>query len=136
MSADDEREFGEFERHARGVLAESVTRVNGHVRSRLNQARHAALAEIAARPQRPFWQAPAFMAPLGGVAAAAVVAVLLFHQGTEHGLAGSVGGQAGFEDIELLSDKDGLDLLENWDGSFYEWAATQGDEGSDGGASG
>ena len=133
MSADDHPP-GEFEQHARGVLDESVTRVSAQVRSRLNQARHAALAEIEVRP-RAFWRAPAFMAPLGGVAAAAVVAVLLFHQGSEHGLAASAGGQAGFEDIELLSDNDSLDLLENLDGSFYEWAATQDEEG-DGGASG
>ena len=133
MSVDDHPP-GEFDQHARGVLDESVTRVSAQVRSRLNQARHTALAEIEVRP-RAFWRAPAFMAPLGGAAAAAVVAVLLFHQGSEHGLAASAGGQAGFEDIELLSDNDSLDLLENLDGSFYEWAATQDEEG-DGGASG
>ncbi|MEJ1964252.1 MAG: hypothetical protein WDO56_22985 [Gammaproteobacteria bacterium] len=133
MNADD-HEPGEFEQHARGVLQESVTRVNAHARSRLNQARHAALAEIEALP-RAFWRVPAIMGPVGGVAAAAVVAVLLFRQGGEHGLAANVGGQAGYEDIELLSDNDGLDLLENGDGSFYEWAATQVEEG-DGGASG
>ena len=78
---------------------------------------------------------PSFMAPAGGVAAAAVLAVLFIHQGGEHGLSASVGGQAGYEDIELLSDRDGLDLLENWDGSFYEWAASE-DEDGDGGAAG
>jgi hypothetical protein len=69
------------------------------------------------------------------VAAAALVAVMLFHQSRQHGLAANVGGQAGYEDIELLSDNDGLDLLENWDGSFYEWAATQVEE-VDAGATG
>jgi hypothetical protein len=78
---------------------------------------------------------PAIMAPAGGVAAAAVIALLLMYRGGEHGLAASGGGQAGYEDIELLSDKDGLDLLENYDGSFYEWAASQDEEG-DGGATG
>ena len=68
------------------------------------------------------------------MAAVAVVAVLLMYRGGEHGLAASAGGQAGYEDIELLSDNDGLDLLENYDGSFYEWAASQGEEGD--GASG
>ena len=135
MSADD-REPGEFEQHARGVLDESVTRVSARVRSRLNQARHAALAEIE-QPHRAraFWRVPALMAPIGGVAAAALVGLMLFHQSREHGLAANVGGQAGYEDIELLSDNDGLDLLENGDGSFYEWAATQGEEG-DAGATG
>ena len=133
MSAEDDRP-GEFEQRARGVLDESVTRVSARVRSRLNQARQAAVAEIEVR-RRSFWRMPAIMAPAGGVAAAALVAVVLMHSGREHGLATNVGGQAGYEDIELLSDNDGLELVENGDGSFYEWAATQGDE-SDGGASG
>lgn len=117
-----------FEKNAEAVLGESVTRVSGRVRSRLNQARHAALAEIGTA-RRPFWRMPAVLGPASGVAAAAVIAVLLLYRGGEHGLAASVGGQAGYEDIELLSDKDGLDLLENYDGSFYEWAASQDDEG-------
>lgn len=126
MSTDDDRKF---EEHARAVLDESVTRVSARVRSRLNQARHAALAEIQTRERRSFWRMPAIMGPAGGVAAAAVVAVLFMYRGGEHGLPTTAGGQAGYEDIELLSDKDGLDLLENWDGSFYEWAASQDDEG-------
>lgn len=129
MSDEDRK----FEQHAQAVLDESLTRVSGRVRSRLNQARHAALAEIEVR-RRSFWRTPSFMAPAGGVAAAAVLAVLFIHQG-DHGLGANAGGQAGYEDLELLSDRDGLDLLENWDGSFYEWAATQDDDG-DGGATG
>ena len=121
-----------FEQHAKGLLDESVTRVSGHVRSRLNQARHAALAEIQTARPRAFWRMPSFMAPAGGVLAAALFAVVLLHPGREHGLAGSAGGAAGYEDIELLSDKDGLDLLENWDGSFYEWAVTEDEEGEGG----
>jgi len=133
MNADDRD--SQFEQNAQALLGESVSRTSGHVRSRLNQARHAALAEIETARPRSFWRMPAVMGPAGGVAAAAVVAVLLMYRGGEHGLAASVGGQAGYEDIELLSDKDGLDLLENYDGSFYEWAATQ-DEDGDGGATG
>ena len=133
MNADERN--SRFEQNARALLGESVTRVSGQVRSRLNQARHAALAEIERAPPKPFWRMPALMGPAGGVAAAAIIAVLLMYRGGEHGLAASVGGQAGYEDIELLSDKDGLDLLENYDGSFYEWAATADDEG-DGGATG
>ncbi len=133
MNADDRT--SPFEKSSQTLLGESVTRVSGRVRSRLNQARHAALAEIEAARPRPFWRMPAVLGPVGGVAAAAVVAVLLLFRGGEHGLATSVGGQAGYEDIELLSDKDGLDLLENYDGSFYEWAAYQDTEG-DAGATG
>jgi hypothetical protein len=133
MNADDRD--SQFEQSSQALLGESVTRTSGRVRSRLNQARHAALAEMQATRQRPFWRMPLVLGPAGGVAAAVVVAVLLMYRGGEHGLGASAGGQAGYEDIELLSDNDGLDLLENYDGSFYEWAATQGDEG-DGGATG
>jgi hypothetical protein len=132
MTSDDENR--NFEQHAQTLLGEGVTRVSGSVRSRLNQARHAALAEIETR-RRSIWRMPSVMGPAGGVAAAAVVAVLLMYRGGEHGLATNVGGRAGYEDIEMLSDNDSLDLLENWDGSFYEWAASQ-DEEADGGASG
>jgi len=33
------------------------------------------------------------------------------------------------EDIDLLADSEGLDLVQNGDGSFYEWAAAQTDNG-------
>jgi hypothetical protein len=133
MSADEERP-GEFEQRARAALEESVTRVSGSVRSRLNQARQAAVAEIAARP-RSFWRFPALMPVAGAAAAAILVAVVLLKSpGMERGLPGEAGRTA-YEDIEMLSDHDGLELVENWDGSFYEWAAAESEEG-DSGASG
>jgi anti-sigma-K factor RskA len=124
---DDLTKQSEFERRAHGVLADSVTRVDARVRSRLNQARHAALEEIAAR-RRSFWRSPVLMPASGAVAAAAVVAILLTtHQGQRVS-----GEQSAYEDIELLADNEGLDLIEGWDeGSFYEWAAAQ-SEDSDG----
>jgi hypothetical protein len=134
MSADPDRP-SEFEQRAQGVLDESVTRVSARVRSRLNQARQAALAEIQARP-RFYWRLPSLMPAAGAVAAVAVVAtVLMMRQGGEPGALHGEGGGAAYEDIELLSDNDGLEFIENFDGSFYEWAAAQGEEG-DGGASG
>ena len=59
MSADEDRP-GEFEQHARAVLDESTTRVSAHVRSRLNQARQAAVSEIEAR-RRSWWRMPVLM---------------------------------------------------------------------------
>jgi hypothetical protein len=137
MSANNESP-DEFERHAQSVLNDSVGRASGRVRSRLNQARQAALAEIES-PAPSFWRAfrriPALMPATGAAVAATLVAVVLITgPGGERGLHGE-GGQAGYEDLELLSDNDGLELIENFDGSFYEWAASQDEEG-DGGASG
>lgn len=119
----------EFEARAREALDESVTRVNGRVRSRLNQARQAALAEIGARP-RSIWQLPALL-PAAGATAAAVLVALAFiaNRGPERGFAQE---GAAFEDIEMLSDRDGLELVENWDGSFYEWAVAAGEDGGSG----
>jgi anti-sigma-K factor RskA len=128
MSRDTDRP-DEFEQHTRRVLGESVTRVNRRVRSRLNEARQAALAEIEVRP-RSFWRLPAIVPAASAAAVAGVVAVILMTQ-QGGGLPTSEGGQA-FEVIELLSDNDGLDLIENYDGSFYEWAAAEGEEGANG----
>lgn len=130
MNADD-MQTKELEERARGLLGESVTRVDARVRSRLNQARHAALEEIAAG-QRSFWRRPLFMPATGAVAAAVLVAIVLTAQFRGEGaLPVGEGGQA-FDDIEMLADNEGLDLIENWDGNFYEWAASEGDEHVDG----
>jgi hypothetical protein len=133
MNGDDElTKPSEFEQHTRAVLEESTTRVDARVRSRLNQARHAALEEITARP-RSFWRNPVLMPASGAVAGAVLVAIVLtVRHPPEHALPG--GEQSAYEDIELLADTDGLDLIEGWDdGSFYEWAAAQGgDDGGDG----
>ena len=124
MSANDDTKQTEFEQHAQRLLEDSVTRVDARVRSRLNQARHAALEEIAAR-RRSFWRSPLIMPASGAVAAAALVAIVLTSHPRE------AGEQSAYEDIELLADNEGLDLIEGWDeGSFYEWAAAQ--EGEDG----
>lgn len=126
MSAEDDlTKASEFERHTHALLEDGVTRVDARVRSRLNQARHAALEQIAAN-RRPFWRNPVLMPASGAVAAAALVAIILTtsHRG-EH----VPGEQSAYEDIELLADNEGLDLIEGWDeGSFYEWAAAQSED--------
>jgi hypothetical protein len=127
----DEMQTKEFEERARGLLGESVTRVDARVRSRLNQARHAALEEIAAG-RRSFWRGPMFMPATGAVAAAVLVAIVLTAQFRGEGALPVGEGQAAFDDIEMLADNEGLDLIENWDGGFYEWAASEGDEHVDG----
>jgi hypothetical protein len=39
--------------------------------------------------------------------------------------------RAAVEDMDLLTDNDSIDLMEGWDGSFYEWAAAQSDAGTE-----
>jgi anti-sigma-K factor RskA len=116
-----------FERNARTVLEESVRRIDARTRSRLNQARHAALE--AAQHHRTGWRSFTLM-PAAGVAAVAVlVAVTLWHRNPGGELPLLEGQRSAMEDIDLLSDSEGLDLVQNGDGSFYEWAAAQTDNG-------
>jgi hypothetical protein len=129
----DERQTKGFEERASALLDESLTRVNARVRSRLNQARHAALEEVAAHAgRRAWWRAPVFMPATGAVAAAALVLLIV----TSHHRGGALpvleGSGQPVDDIEMLADSDGLDLMENWDGGFYEWAASESEGGIDG----
>jgi len=122
--ANNEEVTGEFERQTRALLEESVTRIDSRIRSRLNQARHAAVEEASRRPS--FWSRISLMPAASAVAAAALIAFVLWphsHQGdpivTENGHAA--------EDLELIADSDALDLVsdESDGGAFYEWAADQ-----------
>jgi len=126
MSPADET-LTEFERNARAVLGESLARIDARTRSRLNRARHAALeAAGARRPQ--WWRGFTLMPAAGAVAAALLVTVVLWHRqpsGVELPLA--EGRAAAMEDMDLLADGEALDLMEGWDGPFYEWAAAQSD---------
>ena len=118
-----------FERNARALLEESVRRVDARTRSRLNQARQAALAAAGAR-RRGWWRGLTLMPAAGAVAAALLVAVVLWQREPRSLLPAAVESQhAAFEDVDLLADKDSIELMEEWDGSFYEWAATQSDTG-------
>ena len=117
----------EFEKRTRELLADSVQRVDGRIRSRLNQARHAAIEEATKRPS--VWRRFSLMPAAGAVAAAVLVAFVLWphsHRG-DSGTEGS--GRAGVEDLDLLADSDALDLVsdETDTGQFYEWAVDQAD---------
>jgi hypothetical protein len=118
----------EFERNARVVLERSLSRIDARTRSRLNQARQAAL-EAAARHRRPLWlRGTTLMPATGAVAAALLLAVVLWHREPariEMPMPEAQGSS--MEDMDLLADSEALDLLEGWDGPFYEWATSQTD---------
>lgn len=127
MTAD--QELNQFEEGARALLQESVTRIDARMRSRLNQARHAALEELE-RPQRaPWWRAYG-LAPAAGIAAAVLVAFVLW--GSRPGPMNAPaenGSSSAVEDLDLVADGDTFDLLQQGDGGggFYEWAVAQAD---------
>ena len=118
----------EFERRARSLLEQSLTHVNGHVRSRLNQARQAALAEVS--QPRPLWRRVALMPAAGALAAAVLMAIVLWPHSHQLDLPLLESGRASAEDLDLLADGDGPEMVsEDSAAAFYEWAVdqTQGD---------
>jgi hypothetical protein len=124
----------EFERQLRALLEEGVQRVGGHARSRLNQARHAALAE-AARPRRggslPLWPTAwlsrrlMWMPATGVIAAAALVGFVLWPHSQPAAFPAVEASRASVSDLDLIADRDGMELMQGGDGQFYEWAMAQ-----------
>ena len=126
----------EFEKRTRELLEDSVQRVDGRIRSRLNQARHAAIEEATRRRSSP-WRRFMLMPAAGAVAAALLVAIVFWphsHMGDK--LTSESGGRASMEDLDLIADSDALDLVsdETDTGQFYEWAVDQADSNEAGSA--
>jgi hypothetical protein len=115
----------EFERNARRVLERSISRVDARTRSRLNQARQAAVA-AATTARRPRWLRGPMLMPATGVAVALLLALVLWHREPIE-MPILEGQSSSLEDMDLLADSEALDLLEGWDGPFYEWATSQTD---------
>jgi hypothetical protein len=132
MSAQGEQ-LTDFERRSRLVLEESVLRIDGHVRSRLNQARQAAVEAASARRRPMFWRVFTLVPTAGAAAAALLVAMVLWHRASESDPPIVVAGITDTHpmDLDLVADGEGLDLVQDGDGSgsFYEWAADQSEAG-------
>ena len=117
-----------LEVRSRLVLEEGLSRIDARTRSRLNQARQAAVAE-AAKGSALGWLQRAFsrhaLMPAG--AAAALVAVFMLSGG--HHLTQSTADNpaSALDVLDLVTDDDAMNLMEDNDSSFYEWAAAQGD---------
>ena len=111
-----------FERRAAELLRDSADTLDAATRSKLTQARHAALDNIQSRPA---WLDLRVLAPGGAVAAVAIVGMVLW-TGMNHGPASDGGGA--LDDIELLADADAYEISQESDLDFIEWAATQGEK--------
>jgi hypothetical protein len=118
----NERPDESFETRSRALFEDSVENLDMRVRSRLTQARHAALAAAASRPARfrVLWWTPA-----AGLAAAAVLGVALW-MGTpsaQHTV--SFADAQSIEDLDLLASVEGsgdaIDMLQD-DIEFYDFA--------------
>ena len=100
-----------FAKKAKQQFDESVERLDGEAQSRLNRARHAALAELGTG--RSIWVQ---WAPAAGVAAAAVLAIVLW---TGNPVSDEISVPAVASDMEILLTEDSLEMLEDLE--FYSW---------------
>ena len=114
-----------FEDRTRALFHDSVESVDFAMRSRLTQARHAAVEAAATRPRPRFFRL-GFLTPAAGVTAAAVLGVFLW-MGSPlgHHAATVADGQPNLEDLEIVASSDGsgdaMDMLQD-DIEFYDWA--------------
>ena len=109
-----------FEQRARALLQESADQLDGATRSRLTQARHAALDAIKQRQTN----VGTWLMPAAGLAAAAVVAVMLSvnpDQQDAQQLAAAV-----VDELEIVTAEDSLEFYR--DVEFYSWLDTVLDE--------
>ncbi len=107
----------DIENQARAAFDASVEQIDAATRSRLTQARHAALAEL----ERPGTRLASWI-PAAAMAAAAVLAVALWlgPRGPGQPVLPGLAAQA-VEDLELISAGEDLDMLGE-EPEFYAWA--------------
>lgn len=115
-----------MEERARRLFDESVENLDMRVRSRLTQARHAALA-VRARPALRFLGLPVWSSA-AGVCAAALLGVAIW-VGVPTGERALTGGEtlSSFEDLDIVASTeensgDEIEMLQD-DLEFYDWAA-------------
>jgi hypothetical protein len=111
----------EFERQTRAALLKGVEQLDAQVRSRLTQARFAAVEEARRRqtPWLSFWRN---WAPTGAVAGAAMLAVLLW-SGGEAPVSTGAQVQGAMEDLDIVVAEESLEMIQELE--FYEWLDTE-----------
>ena len=116
-----------LEERSRALFRDSVDGMDMAMRSRLTQARHAALAAAERRGPRAWFSRNSLWTPAAGVSAAALLATVLWF-GTPLGQHAVVtaDSQSNFEDLELVASSDegsgdAMEMLQE-DIDFYAWA--------------
>jgi hypothetical protein len=112
-----------FEERSRVLFNDSVEGLDFAVRSRLTQARNAAIEAASAR-RRPWFSRIGVLAPAGVTAAAVLGAVLWLGSPLAEHAVTVADGQTNLEDLEIVASSDGadaMDMLQD-DIEFYDWA--------------
>jgi lysozyme family protein len=121
----NEQPHDSFEQRAQVLFHDSVDGLDFALRSRLTQARKAAIE--AASTRRPAWFSRiGVLAPAGVTAAVILGAFLWFGSPLGQRAVTVADGQSTFEDLELVasmdeSSADAMDMLQD-DIEFYDWA--------------
>jgi len=122
----NERSHDSFEERTKALFHDSVDGLDYALRSRLTQARNAAL-EAAAASRRPWFARLGVWSPAAGVTAAAVLGAFLWLGSPlgQHTVT-LADGQSNFEDLEIVASSeegsaDAMDMLQD-DLEFYDWA--------------
>lgn len=116
--------YGGLEARSRELFHDSVDALDMRIRSRLTQARHAALEAAAAR--KPWFLRLRTWTPAAGVTAAALLGATLWF-GMPHGTHGGTSAdQPNLEDLDMVASSDGgsgdaMEMLQN-DLDFYDFA--------------
>jgi len=119
-----EQHHDAFEMRTRALFQDSVDSLDFAMRSRLTQARHAALEAAAGR--RPWYLRWTMWTPAAGVTAAAVLGFSLWLGSPLGQQMGTLAeGQTNLDDIELVASSEGagdaMEMLQD-DIDFYDFA--------------
>ncbi|MEA3196120.1 MAG: hypothetical protein QOF32_172 [Gammaproteobacteria bacterium] len=121
----NERPHDSFEEQAQALFHDSVEGLDFALRSRLAQARHAAIEAASARRSSWFFRI-GVLTPAGVTAAAVLGAFLWVGSPLNQHAVTVADGQSNLEDLEIVasSDEGGNDAMEllQDDIEFYDWA--------------
>jgi hypothetical protein len=122
----NEQSQNSFEERSRTLFHDSVDGVDMRIRSRLTQARNAAI-EAASTSRRPWFSRIGVWTPAAGVTAAALLGAFLWLGSPLDQHAVTVAdGQSNLEDLDIVASSDegsgdAMDMLQD-DIEFYDWA--------------
>jgi hypothetical protein len=124
-----------LEARSRQLFNDSVDGLDMRVRSRLTQARNAALDAAAASRSRPWFLQPRLWTPAVGLSAAVLLGAALWLGSPVGNHSSSVADQPGLEDFDIVaaSDEasgDAMEMLQN-DLDFYDFADKATNSGPD-----
>ena len=121
----NEQRRDSFEERSHALFQDSVDGLDFAMRSRLAQARNAALEAASSHIRRPWFLRGGMWTPAAGVTAAAVLGAALWLGSPLGNHVTTADGQSNLEDLDIVASSEGsgdaIDMLQD-DIEFYDWA--------------